>query len=94
MTHPATAEGIYQALQTGVYAAQALAAVGHGQVAETIAFGAYERRCHRRFGRSFRAGQLLLKVIGTPLLEGAIQLGASRLVQRGFGGLLFPLARS
>jgi len=93
MAHPATGEGIYQALRSGVLAGDAIASILRGESSERDAFAAYERRCAAAFQTSFRVGRGLLSVLETPLVEALVGLGASPLVQRGVGQLLFPLAR-
>lgn len=67
MTHPATAEGIYQGMRSGVLAAEALADVLQGRAGEREAFAAYEARCRRAFDRSFRGARVWRAAISTPL---------------------------
>src|SRR5205823_1936375 len=58
MTHPATAEGIYQGMRSGVIAAEALRDVLSGSTDEADAFAAYEARCRRAFGASFWSARI------------------------------------
>ena len=58
MTHPATAEGIYQGMRSGMLAAQALCAILNRGVAPARALRGYERACRKAFAASFRAARL------------------------------------
>ena len=69
MTHPATAEGIYQGMRSGVLAAEALCDALEGRASEAVAFGAYERRCRRAFLASFLGGGLFRRLVRTPVLD-------------------------
>jgi flavin-dependent dehydrogenase len=66
MTHPATAEGIYQGMRSGMLAAEAIAAIGRG-VSEGDAFEQYQRNCQRSFRRSFWAGALIKRAVASPV---------------------------
>ena len=72
MVHPATAEGISQGMRSGMFAAEALAAVIHGGGAPDVAFAAYERRCRAVFRGSFAGARLWRTAIRTPLLDGIV----------------------
>jgi flavin-dependent dehydrogenase len=54
MTHPATAEGIYQGMASGMLAARALRDILERDVPPEQAFSAYERACRHAFTASFR----------------------------------------
>jgi menaquinone-9 beta-reductase len=69
ITHNATGEGIYQALQSGTYAGDAIAAIHRG-AKETRAMARYARACRRRFTGSFLAGHLVRGLVQTPILDG------------------------
>ena len=58
MTHPATAEGIYQGMHSGMMAAEALRDVIRNSATEPQAWSDYEARCRRAFGRSFLSAKL------------------------------------
>ena len=58
MTHPATAEGIYQGMHSGMLAARALHNILDRGVAPAEAFSGYERACRRSFALSFRGAGL------------------------------------
>jgi geranylgeranyl reductase family protein len=69
LVHPGTAEGISQALRSGLFAAEALASVLCGHAAEGSALDAYERRCRRAFDLSFRSAALWRVAIGSSLTD-------------------------
>jgi menaquinone-9 beta-reductase len=58
MTHPATAEGIYQGMRSGMLAAQTLSDILKQRVKPERAFREYERACRKAFGVSFRSASL------------------------------------
>jgi menaquinone-9 beta-reductase len=88
MTHPATAEGIYQALRSGSAAAECLAEVLTGRSAESDARNTYERRCRRLFARSFLAAGLFRGLVRTPLLDALVRVGQQPVVRRTAAKLL------
>jgi menaquinone-9 beta-reductase len=73
MTHPATGEGISQAMRSGMYAAEAIADVRAGAATEREALVRYERRCASSFLPSFWAGRLFRSVLRTPLFDYAVK---------------------
>ena len=75
MTHPATAEGIYQGMQSGILAAEALRDILAGGDAEDAAQARYEAACRRSFGGSFRGASLWKRFVswgGLDLLAGGL----------------------
>jgi geranylgeranyl reductase family protein len=58
MTHPATAEGIYQGIYSGMLAARALRDILNQGAAPERALSAYERQCRRAFAASFRGAAI------------------------------------
>jgi geranylgeranyl reductase family protein len=58
MTHPATAEGIYQGMRSGMLAAQTLSDILKQRSKPERAFREYERACRKAFGVSFRSARL------------------------------------
>src|SRR5262249_51474904 len=58
MTHPATAEGIYQGMRSGILAAQALHKILKQHAEPTRALHEYERACRKAFAVSFRGAKL------------------------------------
>jgi geranylgeranyl reductase family protein len=77
MTHPATGEGIYQAMHSGMLAAQAIQSVTTARSGEAQAFAAYERLATRRFTPSFWAGGAFRGLLHTPIFDAAIRLGST-----------------
>lgn len=69
MTHPATGEGIYQGMRSGMFAAEALADVIRGKASEAEAMARYDRRCATTFLPSFWVGGLFRGVLHTPFLD-------------------------
>jgi flavin-dependent dehydrogenase len=81
MTHPATAEGIYQAMRSGMLAAEAISDVvsrGHN---EAGAFAGYERACQKTFRASFLAGGAFRRVMRTNALDWVVRAGQNPTVQ-------------
>ncbi len=70
MTHNATGESIYHAMQSGCYAAEAVAEVLSGAAAEAQAWSRYQARCRKRFTAGFVVGHALRGALKTPLLDG------------------------
>jgi menaquinone-9 beta-reductase len=54
MTHPGTAEGIYQGMRSGMLAAEGLRDILLGHADEGAAQGRYEAACRQSFATSFR----------------------------------------
>ncbi|AKU93953.1 putative electron transfer oxidoreductase [Labilithrix luteola] len=69
VTHNATGEGISQAMQSGLYAADTIASVLSGAVGEEEAMRTYTWRHRKRFTAGFLAGHALRAVVKTPLLD-------------------------
>jgi len=69
LTHNGTGEGISQAMQSGVFAADALATVVRGQADEPAAWRAYLRALRRRFTPEFAAGHLLRGLVADGMLD-------------------------
>jgi len=82
VTHHATGEGISQAMQSGIYAAEAVAAVVRQGHSERVAWRRYTTRHRRHFTAGFVAGHLLRTVVRTPALD-ALAIAYNRpVVQR------------
>jgi menaquinone-9 beta-reductase len=95
ITHNATGEGIYQAMQSGVYAADALSRVIHGEASEAEAMRSYAWACRRRFTTSFVIGHAVRALVQTPLLDGIAGLYNSPRVRNAAArALRFALAGS
>jgi geranylgeranyl reductase family protein len=69
MTHNATGEGIFQAMQSGCYAAEAAADIVQGVSAEEKAWQSYTWRCRQKFTGGFVMGHAIRGMLKTPLLE-------------------------
>lgn len=81
MTHPATAEGIYQAMRSGMFAASAIHGVVRRGEREEAAWAGYERACRRRFRASFLAGRAFRRVMRTDALDWAVRAGQTPTMQ-------------
>jgi len=91
LTHPATAEGIAQALRSGIMAAESLRDILVAGADESDAFSSYENRCRRAFRGSFLRGLLFRGFVRTPALDGMLRLGESPLVRRAAARILASL---
>jgi geranylgeranyl reductase family protein len=81
MTHPATAEGIYQGMRSGMLAAKTLSNILKDGVQQEPAFRNYERACRKAFGISFRSASLWRGFVtsgGLDLLVGTMKRPTSR----------------
>ena len=75
MTHPATAEGIYQGMRSGMLAAEVLRDVLLGNADEGAAQARYEAACCKSFGTAFRGAFVWRRFVswgGLDLLAGAV----------------------
>ncbi len=70
LTHNATGEGISQAMQSGLFAAEAVADVLAGRLDEEASWEAYLSRTRKHFTPGFLAGHALRAVIDSKLLDG------------------------
>jgi len=91
LTHPATAEGIYQGMRSGMMAAEALRDVLVSGVDEAAAFAAYERRCRKTFRASFLGGGIFRMLLKTPALDLLARVGEQPLVRRTAARILASL---
>jgi geranylgeranyl reductase family protein len=82
LTHPATAEGIYQGMRSGMLAAEALRDVLLSGVPEAAALAAYERRCRGAFRASFLGGGVFRFLVRTPTLDLVARVGSMPVVRR------------
>jgi flavin-dependent dehydrogenase len=69
MTHPATAEGIYQGMYSGMLAARALCGILQGRVEPARGLRDYETACRSAFGMSFRGAGLWRHFVTTGALD-------------------------
>jgi len=91
MTHPATAEGIYQGMRSGMLAAQALHAILRAGGDDGPELRRYERACRKAFATSFRGAaiwrcfiaagglDLLADIMGRPLPQRLLARGMARM---------------
>ena len=91
LTHPATAEGIYQGMRSGMLAAEALRDVLQRGVSEASAFAAYERRCRKTFRASFVGGGLFRLLLKSSILDGLVRAGSQPVVRRTAARILASL---
>jgi geranylgeranyl reductase family protein len=87
MTHPATAEGIYQGMRSGVLAAEALGRILRDGASEQDAYRSYEAACRKCFAPSFlgaAAWRRMVSAGGLDLLAGALNRPwTQRMLARG-----------
>jgi menaquinone-9 beta-reductase len=88
MTHPATAEGIYQGMRSGMLGAEAVADVLSGRLGEGEAMATYERECRKAFQLSFWGGGLFRKLVRTDALDWMVRLGDQPIVQSATAKLM------
>lgn len=88
MTHPATGEGISQAMRSGMFAAEALAEILSGESLEQHALDRYDRRCAKAFVPSFWAGGAFRSVLRTPFLDYVIRVSNNPTVKAATGRML------
>jgi flavin-dependent dehydrogenase len=67
LTHPATAEGIYQGMRSGMIAAEVLRDVLVRGAGENASFEEYETRCRKAFRVSFLSGRLFRGLLKTSI---------------------------
>ena len=91
LTHPATAEGIYQGMRSGMFAAECLRDVMVSGVDERAAFASYERRCRAEFRSSFVAGGVIRALLRTPVFDLMVKASGRPLVRRAAAQLLAAL---
>jgi geranylgeranyl reductase family protein len=70
ITHNATGEGISQAMQSGIYAAEAVSDVLSEGASEPEAWEAYTAKLRKRFTPGVIGGHALRRVIDSPILDG------------------------
>jgi geranylgeranyl reductase family protein len=70
LTNVATGEGIYQAMRSGIFAADAVAAVARGDMREAHAWRQYVWRCRRTFTPGFLVAHLFRGAVRAGVLDG------------------------
>lgn len=88
LTHNATGEGISQAMESGLFAAEAAARVlRHGET-EAKAWNWYLNQHRKRFTSAFVAGHALRAVVDSPILDGVADTFNNPLVRKAVTKLL------
>ena len=75
MTHPATAEGIYQGMKSGMLGANAVSDILARRRTESRAFDEYEKNCKKEFQLSFWAGGVVRRIARTKTLDYMVRFG-------------------
>ncbi|MDX2086838.1 MAG: NAD(P)/FAD-dependent oxidoreductase [Kofleriaceae bacterium] len=88
MTHPATAEGIYQGMKSGMLAAEALKELLCRERRESVALRRYEARCRSTFRVSLWASRLWLNVVSSRLLDAIVAMTQHRSSKNTLGRLI------
>ena len=91
LTHPATAEGIYQGMRSGMLAAETLRDVLLDGADEDKAFASYERRVKQAFQLSFWGGAAFRALVKTPLLDWLVRASQQPIVQSATAKLMSAL---
>jgi geranylgeranyl reductase family protein len=81
VTHHLTGEGIFQAMQTGVFGADAVASILRENVSETRAFETYQWKLRARFVPGFVVGHGLRALMKTPVLDRLADLYSNDMVR-------------
>jgi flavin-dependent dehydrogenase len=88
ITNNATGEGISHAMQSGVFAAEAVVSVLERRAEESEAWEEYQRKHRRRFSPEFVGGHALRKAIDSPLLDRIASAYNSPFIRRSVVRLL------
>ena len=88
MTHPATAEGIYQGMRSGMIAAEALCDVISKSADEAQAWAAYEARCREAFRASFWLAKLWRGAVKSHILDWVVGFGQQPTVKNAVAKLM------
>jgi geranylgeranyl reductase family protein len=88
MTHLATGEGIFQAMQSGIFAADSIADVVDSKATESAAWKSYVWKHRKRFTVGIAGGLLLRAVVDSPVLDGVARLYNNNTVRKGVVRLL------
>lgn len=88
MTHPATAEGIYQGVRSGMLGAEAVSDVLGGRVPERDAMREYEGRCRSTFQLSFWGAGVFRRMMRTDALDRLLSITDQPLVRSATARLM------
>ncbi len=83
VTHNATGEGISQAMQSGIFAADAALSVLAGRASEDEAWRAYVWKHRKRFTLGFLAGYAVRAVVSSGLLDKIAEVYDNPSIRRG-----------
>lgn len=81
LTHPATAEGIYQGMKSGMLAAESVRDILVRGIPEGTAMREYERNVKDTFRMSFIGGGVFRTLVKTPLLDWLVKASEQPLVK-------------
>jgi geranylgeranyl reductase family protein len=81
LTHPATAEGIYQGMKSGMLAAESVRDILVRGIPEHTAQGEYERNVKEVFRLSFLGGGLFRRLVKTPILDWLVKASEQPIVK-------------
>ena len=88
MTHPATGEGIYQGMNSGLQAALAIAAVLTGAESEASAASRFEAACRSAYAASFKGGMIWRKLVSAGALDVTVRAAKVPFVQKYLAGTM------
>lgn len=88
MTHPATAEGIYQGMRSGMIAAEALRDALSESRDEEQVLAEYEARCRKAFQLSFWSAKLWRRAVQSPVLDWLVGFGQRPMVKTALAKLM------
>ena len=88
LAHPATGEGIYQGMHSGIMAADAVSDVLCNGRDERESWARYEARCRRAFRMSFWSAKIWRAAVKSPVLDMAVGLGQRPGVKRTIGKIM------
>lgn len=88
MTHPATAEGIYQGMRSGMLGAEAVADALSGRLSEPEAMARYEKECKKAFQLSFWGGGVFRRLVRTEALDWMVRFTDQPFVQSATAKLM------
>jgi flavin-dependent dehydrogenase len=83
VTNSATGEGISQAMQSGVFAADAVADVLVGRASEEEAWRSYVWKHRKRFTVGFLAGHAIRRIVDSPILDAVATVYENPWIRRG-----------
>src|SRR5262249_2135638 len=88
LTHNGTGEGISQAMESGMFAAEAVARLVRGEATEESAWSGYLRALRRRFTVGFAAGHLLPELVSDGMLDRLARAYNGESFQRAIHGIV------